>query len=134
MGKPVTDFGPGFYTTTSGLQAHTWAAKIAASMSPPGIPAVIQLTIPRDSLAQLDSLAFVRGDFFADDYWSFVHYCRRGARDHARAAGAKLYDIVYGPLTAFWSQRLLVADADQVSFHTPDAELVLNASYRKQII
>jgi len=133
-GKPNGDFGPGFYTTTSGLQANNWAAKIAATMSPPGIPAVIKIKVRRGALASLDALAFVRGDFHAEDYWSFVHYCRRGSLDHGRVGSKLLYDVVYGPLAAFWNQRLLVADADQVSFHTDKAEDLLNESHREQIV
>ncbi len=133
-GNPNTDFGPGFYTTTSDRQAQTWAAEIAATISPPDVPAVIQITVPRDELARLHALAFVRGDFSADDYWSFVHHCRLGALDHGRPGTKVCYDVVYGPVAAFWRQRLLVADADQVSFHTLTAEVVLNKSARKRII
>src|SRR5690348_10899538 len=70
-----TDFGPGFYTTTLQQQAHTWAAQIAAS-KPGTRPAVIELRVSRDDLAMLQALAFARGDFYADDFWSLVHYCR----------------------------------------------------------
>src|SRR5215469_6028727 len=80
-GKPATDFGPGFYTTTVYQQAHTWAVQIAAS-KPGRLPVVIELTVPRVALAKLRSLVFIRGDFHADDYWSFVHYCRSGATNH----------------------------------------------------
>jgi hypothetical protein len=75
-GKPNTDFGPGFYTTTLRPQAHMWAAQISATR--PGTnPAVIKITIDRISLARLETIAFVRGDFNADDYWSLVHHCRK---------------------------------------------------------
>src|SRR5215467_4717908 len=69
LGKPYTDFGPGFYTTTLLRQARTWAAQIAATKSPPAVPAVIQITVAREDMARLQTLAFVRGDFDADDYW-----------------------------------------------------------------
>jgi hypothetical protein len=85
------------------------------------------------SLAGLDTLAFVRGDFYADDYWSLIHYCRKGALDHSRSSPG-YYDIVYGPVAAFWNQRMIVADADQISFHTLSAENVLNSSFWKRII
>jgi hypothetical protein len=71
---------------------------------------------------------FVRGDFSAQDYWSFVHYRRRGATDHRRGVPGKIYyDVVYGPVAAFWNQRMIIADADQISFHTGDAETLLNS-------
>lgn len=132
-GKPNTDFGPGFYTTTVKRQAQMWAAQISATR-PGTAPAVIEITINRLSLASLDTLAFVRGDFDADDYWGLIHHCRKGALDHGRVPPAPYYDVVYGPVAAFWNQRMIVADADQISFHTASAEGVLNSSSRRKII
>jgi hypothetical protein len=132
-GRTHTDFGPGFYTTTLVRQAHTWAAQIASS-KPGTKAAVIEFVIAREELAQLQSLAFARGDFHADDFWSLIHHCRNGASDHRRVAPASYYDIIYGPVAAFWNQRMMIADADQISFHTPAAEAVLNKSVRRRII
>ena len=133
LGKPNTDFGPGFYTTTLKRQAQTWAAQISATRFGTS-PAVIEITINRLSLATLDTVAFVRGDFDADDYWSLIHHCRKGALDHSRPLPKQYYDVVYGPVAAFWNQRMIVADADQISFHTVSAEGVLNSSSRKRIM
>lgn len=133
LGKPCTDFGPGFYTTTLQRQAQMWAAQISATR-PGTSPAVIEITIKRLSLATLESIAFVRGDFDADDYWSLIHHCRKGALDHGRPSPASYYDIVYGPVAAFWNQRMIVSDADQISFHTASAERVLKSSPRRRII
>ena len=134
LGKPYTDFGAGFYTTTLRRQAHTWAAQIAATKSPVTAPAVIQITVAREDLARLQTLAFVRGDFHADDYWSFVHYCRAGALDHNRPHPFGYYDVVYGPVAAFWNQRMIIADADQIRFHTVAGEAVLNKSARVRVL
>lgn len=135
-GRTHTDFGPGFCTTTIERQAHTGVVQIAATR--PGTTAVVvEVVVSREDLAGLDTLAFVRGDFQADNFWSFVHYCRRGARDHGRVApsgGSRFYDVVHGPVAAFWNQRLAITDADQISFHTPRAEAVLNRSARRRII
>src|SRR5947209_3085513 len=60
-GKPYTDFGPGFYTTTIYDQAHHWAAQMAASR-PGSAAAVIQIKIPRENLAALETLAFIHGN------------------------------------------------------------------------
>jgi hypothetical protein len=109
-----------------------WAAQVSTSQ-PSTAPAVIELTISRVSLAALDALVFVRGDFDAEDFWSLVHHCRKGALDHGRSSSG-YYDVVYGPVAAFWNQRMIVADADQISFHTARAENVLNSSSRKRII
>jgi uncharacterized protein DUF3990 len=133
LGKPSTDFGPGFYTTTLKRQAQMWAAQISATR-PGTSPAVIEITIKRLSLASLETIAFVRGDFDADDYWSLIHHCRKGALDHGRPSPTPFYDIVYGPVAAFWNQRMIVSDADQISFHTPSAERVMKSSSRRRII
>ena len=123
-GRTHRDFGPGFYTTTKLRQAHTWAGEIADSQ-PETIAAVIKIILPREDLAGLDTLAFVSGDFGAKDFWSFVHYCRNGATNHKRVP-AGYFDVVYGPVAAFWNQRMIIADADQISFHTAAAEKILN--------
>jgi len=133
LGKPNTDFGPGFYTTTLKRQAQMWAAQTLATRLGTS-PAVIEMTIVRLSLASLETIASVRGDFDADDYWSLIHHCRKGALDHARVPPAQYYDVVYGPVAAFWSQRMVIADADQISFHTASAEKLLNSSSRWRII
>jgi hypothetical protein len=109
-----------------------WSAQISATRSGTS-PAVIELTINREALAKLETLAFVRGDFDAEDYWSLIHYCRKGAVDHARVP-ASYYDVVYGPVAAFWNQRMIIADADQIRFHTAAAERVLNSSSRQRIV
>jgi hypothetical protein len=84
--------------------------------------------VSRQALAGLETLAFVRGDFDAEDYWSFVHYCRSGALNHGRPESKMNYDVIYGPVTAFWNQRMIVANADQISFHTAAAERTLDLS------
>jgi hypothetical protein len=48
-------------------------------------------------LAGLESIAFVRGDFDADDYWSLIHHCRKGALDHARPSLARYYESFTAP-------------------------------------
>jgi hypothetical protein len=131
-GKPHTDFAPGSYTTTPKRQASMWGAQISASR-PGTAPAVIELTINRVPLAGLDTLAFVRGDFDAEDFWSFIHHCRKGALDQGRSSPC-YYDVVYCQFAAFWNQRMIVANADQISFHTTRAEKVLNSSSRRRII
>ena len=73
-----------------------------------------------DGLDKLISLQFVRGDYGYDDYWSLVQHCRQSTptavNDHRRPATG-WYDIVSGPVTAFWTQRGAMVDSDQFSFH-----------------
>ncbi|HEX2205555.1 MAG TPA: DUF3990 domain-containing protein [Longimicrobium sp.] len=124
-GRRGTDFGPGFYATTVERQAWTWAWQLGERRR--AAPAVVAADVDRDALGELCTLAFVRGDFDAEDFWRFVVYCRRGARDHGRHTPAGgLYDVVVGPAAAIWRQRLSLSDTDQVSFHTAAAEDVLN--------
>ncbi|HEX8830663.1 MAG TPA: DUF3990 domain-containing protein [Longimicrobium sp.] len=125
-GRSRTDFGPGFYTTTLERQARSWAWLLSNRVAGTR-PAVLRFDIDRDQLAALQSIAFVRGDFDAEEYWSFLVHCRSGMNNHARAA-TPYYDVVFGPLAASWQQRAIIQDADQVSFHTQAAETVVNKS------
>ena len=96
-------------------------------------PVVLRFDVDREALAALDCLWFVRGGLQVDDFWSLVHHCRSGVAGHGRSPSNGWYDLVVGPLVASWKQRLMVADADQISFHTPGAVHVLQAS-RSQVI
>lgn len=132
------DFGVGFYTTTLLRQAEAWAwVKVAAP--PTGVPphpGVVEFTVSRDDLAPLDCLWFVRGEFDAEDFWSLVFHCRGGGAAHGRPASTKngWYDVVVGPVAAFWRQRVASQGYDQVSFHTKDAVRVLNGASRRRVI
>jgi hypothetical protein len=79
-GQDSVDFGRGFYTTTSLLQAHLWATRRSLVLREP--PFVIEFQVKRDALAQLDSLWFVRWGLAATDSWSFVRHFRQGERGH----------------------------------------------------
>jgi Protein of unknown function (DUF3990) len=134
LGKPQTDFGRGFYTTTVLRQAQSWAWQLAQRQPPPRpSPIVIAFDVSRNALAALDSLWFVRGSYDADDFWSLVQYCRSGGAQHARSIRQGWYDLVIGPVAASWRQKLAIYDADQISFHTTRAAAVLNRS-RKSIV
>jgi len=134
IGRARTDFGRGFYTTTVQRQALSWAWYLTQTRRGTQ-PAVIRFDVDRERLAKLDCLWFVRGSFDADDFWSFVFHCRQGAKDHARktSSGYTWYDVVVGPVAASWKQRLTIYDADQVSFHTPNAVALLNNSSPRRI-
>jgi len=101
-------------------------------------PVVIWFNVSRDELARLDTLSFVRGDFSAAEYWSFVQHCRSSVRPtkttaavvrhHERDSSGTptWYDMVSGPVAAFWQQRCAMLEADQYSFHTRRGIDVLN--------
>lgn len=120
-GKPGADFGRGFYTTTVRRQAESWAWQLSVR-NPSDRPAVLSFRVKRVELGWLDNLWFVRGSFDAVDFWSLVFHCRSGG-DHLQPGW---YDVVIGPVAAFWRQRLVIYDADQVSFHTQRAADLLN--------
>lgn len=115
--RPFTDFGQGFYTTTNLHQARQWANTRVLSRAS-AYAVVLRFDLDRDWLATLDALAFTRP---TADFWALVTDCRQGFPPHQRPPPSPLpYDVVYGPVT-LWPQILVIADCDQVSFHTQNA-------------
>lgn len=117
--RPATDFGQGFYVTTSEHQARQWANnRVLRTLKPYGPTAnaiVLRFDIDWDALAGLETLAFVRPTL---DFWNLVQDCRNGFPPHPRSgSGNRAFDVVYGPVT-LWPQRLVLQDCDQISFHT----------------
>jgi len=131
-GRAGTDFGQGFYTTTVERQAKSWAWLTAAASTVGGTAgakgAVVRLEVDRDALAQLDSIAFIRGGYDAEDFWSLVFHCRSGAPGHLRSSAASYYDVAYGPVAAFWMQRNAMNGADQISFHSNACQPILSVT------
>lgn len=117
--KRASDFGRGFYTTTSEHQAREWAnasvRKILAVRPGSAIRAIVlQFNVRFESLSQAETLSFVRGTL---DFHDLVSYCRSGRRGHNRSPPQKsFYDVVCGPVS-IGLQKLVIQDADQVSFH-----------------
>lgn len=112
-----TDFGQGFYLTTSDHQARQWAnTRVRRLLRPTGPPlraVVLSFAIDRDLLAGPDVLAFV---IATSDYWDLVHDCRLGLPPHNRPGAKTHYDLVYGPVS-LWRQELVIHDCDQISIH-----------------
>jgi hypothetical protein len=137
-GRPKRDFGQGFYTTTKRRQAQAWAWRCAIEYSDENPlsrrrprPMIVRFGVDRDAIAGLETLSFVRGDHEAADFWSFVHHCRSGEIGHARSVPpnpGEWYDVVVGPVAAFWDMNLMIADSDQMSFHTPRGADLLGRS------
>jgi hypothetical protein len=124
-GRERTDFGKGFYATADARQAADWAIQLAARKN--GTAVVVYTELDREDLAKLDSLVFIRGHADAYDYWSFVQHCRTGAGTHGRRLpGKPLYDVVIGPVSRNYARRTTYEDMDQISFHTAEAQEVLN--------
>jgi hypothetical protein len=125
-----TDFGRGFYTTTVLYQARQWAwarfyDPLVAHIRP-NQPVVLKFVLNRQHLADLYFLSFVLGGPAKRNFWSLVQHCRQSVpgtiNDHRgpvyQPDGTRWYDVVCGPVAAFWRQRYAMQDADQFSFHT----------------
>lgn len=130
VGEDFKDFGRGFYTTTHLDKAIRWARDRTRFAD--GEAAVIEFRVSRNDHASLDILWFVRSDPGALDFWSFVQYCRTIRSDHNRV-NAAWYDIVVGPVTGSWKKQTVIADHDQLSFHTAQATAVLDRSSKGRI-
>jgi hypothetical protein len=148
-----TDFGRGFYTTTYEKQARHWAWRRYydwRKRNPNGSgnqPVTLRFRIRRFAVSKnkiatfergldkLVSLAFIIGDYDYEDYWSFVQHCRQSTqanvRNHRRRGG--WYDLVSGPIAAFWDQRVAMDDSDQLSFHTKSGIRILDALIQKAL-
>jgi hypothetical protein len=123
-GRPNTDFGRGFYTTTVHSQAVVWAEQVRAESGQPH--AVLQLTLDRLALRSLRHLAFILGTPGAVDYWSFVSHCRR--KNQRWPGTDQDYDVVYGPVARFWAgpeKSEVFQGYDQISFHSSRAQRML---------
>ena len=122
--SPNTDFGRGFYMTTSDHQAREWANKrvrLAHSRGRSTTGVVLSFPVSLYALSTLESLCFVRA---TADYYALVEDCRLGFPPHQKTVGNVAYDVVFGPVS-LGSQRLVIHDCDQISFHTPAAVAVL---------
>jgi hypothetical protein len=154
VGRVDVDFGRGFYTTTLERQARQWAWDrfYDWQRKNPAVtgnqPVVLRFRVRRygvqprkstleDGLDKLLSLHFVMGDYNAEDYWSLVQHCRQSVPEdkpngilevvnHHKRAQTDWYEMVSGPVSAFWRQRVAMDDADQFSFHGDGVDL-LNA-------
>lgn len=121
--RPFTEFGQGFYVTTSEHQAQQWAnQRVLRSSVTPGArhptAVVLSFQLDRDWLGTLEALTFVRP---INDFWDLVQACRNGFPPHQRSPPYnRCYDVVYGPVT-LWPQRLVIQDCDQISFHSQRA-------------
>jgi hypothetical protein len=125
-GRVHTDFGRGFYTTTSLFVAQQRALQVSDKVSESS-PAVLRLHISREGLAQLTSISFIRHSMASVDFWSFVQHCRAGL-PHLPASSS-YYDAVCGPIALTWrgpSNSSTLSDSDQISFHTAAAQAMLN--------
>jgi hypothetical protein len=122
-GTNFTDFGRGFYTTTSLAQAKKWAGQLARSKKERAT--VLQFSVSRDDLSHLETLWFTGSSADLENYWSFVFHCRQGNPGHKSGGTVLYYDCVVGPVAAKWQDRMLFSDTDQISFHNKESVTIL---------
>ena len=98
-------------------------------------PAVVEFCLPREQMAHLSILPFTSANKLDQDLWSFVYFCRNGGQNHGRTTHAlsRPYDIVCGPVV-LWEEQVLKKGSDQVSFHTLEAQKLLNLPGRRRIV
>jgi hypothetical protein len=109
-----TDFGEGFYVTTSLHQAQQWANQRCRSTTHLN-PEVLEYHLLRDMIEKLSHLAFIMD---TTDYHEFVEYCRPGNPNHGPPPRSAPYDVVCGPVR-LWPQRIVLANCDQILFTDP---------------
>jgi hypothetical protein len=122
--RAFTDFGRGFYMTTSLHQATNWAnsrCRRRLRTPTPWLATVLSFSVDRNQLAALQTLCFVT-EGSNSDYWDLVQHCRGGGIH--LLMGHNNYDVVFGPVS-LWPQRLVIKDCDQISFHTPRGLFIL---------
>lgn len=135
-GRKATDFGKGFYTTTSFEQAKKWAIlKKNRDFSEKAIVSVYE--VPDDILDR--EFSVFRFDGPTKEWLEFVVNNRRGR------GGVAQYDLIMGPVAndqlyvtiRLYEQGVVSADAaiemlkshklfDQLSFHSVKAASLLN--------
>jgi hypothetical protein len=117
------DFSRGFYTTTNFNQAARRARQLLHRFQWAGARHAVVATfvVNRDAISKLSSMAFV---YPTDDFWDLIAWCRSRRASH-HAGG--YYDVVYGPVSASYEDRLIIEEYDQVSFHNATNVSVLGA-------
>ncbi|MBV9854403.1 MAG: fibronectin type III domain-containing protein [Streptosporangiaceae bacterium] len=123
---PDTDFGMGFYVTTSLSQAQQWARKNFRGQT----PSVVHFRIPASSLApgSLCGLVFPTSNPPAD-FFSFTKWIGL----HTPPIGGAGYDFVEGPLllnrAGFLAGQPPIIGGQQDSFHTAAGVAILDRGF-----
>jgi Protein of unknown function (DUF3990) len=96
--NPDTDFGAGFYVTTSLRQARSWANERVRAYSGGAYNAVVlEYKLARSSIKDLEHLTFVTD---TSDYHDLVNYCWNKGTNHG-SNRSKPYDVIYGPVSLY---------------------------------
>lgn len=126
--RAKTDFGAGFYVTTTQHQAQQWANQRCRRMSSAQAEVLIY-KVGRGTMETLRHLSFVIDDV---SYYDFVAYCRSGATNHGPLPRRRPYQIIYGPVS-LWPQKLVIQGCDQISFTDPRGATEFQSPWRSLI-
>lgn len=135
--RTQTDFGRGFYMTSSLRQAREWANEVVLKSVAKGSTAsqaiVLRFVLSRELIATADSHSFVSETL---DYYDFTDWWRgavTGTLPHGRSTthewvdnssitnlSKTAYDFVHGPVRLN-RQHIILQNCDQLSLHTEKA-------------
>ena len=135
--RTQTDFGRGFYMTSSPRQAREWANEVVLKSVAKGSltsqAIVLRFVLSRELIATADSHSFVSETL---DYYDFTDRWRgavTGTLPHGRSTNHEwvdnstitrqsktTYDFVHGPVRLN-RQHILLQNCDQFSLHTATA-------------
>lgn len=127
LGRPSTDFGEGFYTTTNFEQAKRWAIKKQKAVKD-GSKAIVNTYEVDDNLLNNPKYNIKKFDSPDEEWLSFVVSCRRSIpHSYDIVFGAVANDRIYTTITLYEAQVLTAEETvarlkvdeyfNQISFH-----------------
>jgi hypothetical protein len=130
-GRPSTDFGKGFYTTTNFEQAERWAL-IKKRNAGEGAKAIVSTYEVDDNLLDKSSYNTLRFDAPDKAWLDFVRKCREGEpHGYDIVFGAVANDKIYETMELYIGGVLSIEETlarlkinefyNQISFHSPAA-------------
>ena len=131
IGRPSTDFGKGFYTTTNFEQAKRWAL-YKLKNAKREVKAIVNVYKVDDNLLDNEKHRIKKFDSPNEEWLSFVVNCRKSIlHDYEIVFGAVANDKIYTTITLYESQVLTAEETvarlkvneyfNQVSFHSQEA-------------
>jgi len=130
-GRPSTDFGKGFYTTTNFEQAKQWALSKLKTSKERAI-AIVSTYNFDEELLENKKYKTKRFDGPNEEWLNFVFNCRKSIpHEYDIVFGAVANDKIYATITLYESQILTAEETvarlkvdeyyNQISFHTKAA-------------
>ncbi len=131
IGRPSTDFGKGFYTTTNFEQAKRWAIR-KQKTEKGSSKAIVNTYEVDDSLLNNPKYSIQKFDSPNKEWLSFVVSCRKSVvHNYDIVFGAVANDRIYVTITLYEAQVLSAEETiarlkvdeyfNQISFHSQNA-------------